>query len=175
MYIQRVTRPYLMVPASLCRLHPYLVCLTPPGTQSTASGVTLLCLAFFLGFLCKEAERMVPASLCLLRAVLALCRTFGDRWHSFLVCPTSLVSALVWHSLCLLCCEVSGTRGWLHATSFSVLTKYSKCTWSHLCGQVTPRSGLSHASWNSVNSFRSDTVASVFLHCCEVSCARVLI
>ena len=85
-------RPKHMVPASLCWLHPYLVCLTPAGTQSTALGVTQLCLAFLLSFLCKYAYRMVPGSLCLLRAVPALCHTFGDRSHSSLVCSTSLVS-----------------------------------------------------------------------------------
>ena len=82
-------RPNHMVPASLCLSHPYLVYLTSPGTQSTALGVTQLCLAFLLGFLCKEADYMVPGSL---RAVPALCHTFGDRSHSSLVCATSLVS-----------------------------------------------------------------------------------
>jgi hypothetical protein len=90
----------LMVPASLCRLravtalcricgdrsHPYLVCLTPPGTQSTALGLTRLCLALLEGFLCKGADRMVPASLCELRALTALCHTCWNRSHPNLVC-----------------------------------------------------------------------------------------
>jgi hypothetical protein len=85
-------RPNHMVPASLCLSHPYLVYLTSPGTKSTALGVTQLCLAFLLSFLCKYAYRMVPGSLCLLRAVPALFHTFGDRSHSSLVFPTALSS-----------------------------------------------------------------------------------
>ncbi len=92
----------LMVPASLCplravtalchtcwnRSHPDLIFPTSPGTQSTALGLSHLFVAFLQGFLCKGADLMVPASLCRLRAVTALCRTCGDRSHPDLVCLT---------------------------------------------------------------------------------------
>jgi hypothetical protein len=70
------------------RSHSSLVCSTSLVSQSTAFCVTQLCLAFLQGFLCKEADHMQPASLCLLRAVTALCCTCGHRSHSYLVCPT---------------------------------------------------------------------------------------
>jgi hypothetical protein len=52
----------------------------PPTADSSFRSDTIV-FGILLGFLCKDADLIQPASLCRLRAVPELCRTFGDRSH----------------------------------------------------------------------------------------------